>query len=100
MSSPTPFGNEPLTIREGEEISGGSLELDGNYFTGCRIEGSEVVYRGGNWGMHDTKFIDCRIVLADRAQFILDTAVALIGRDHWLTLFDQLKAAPTPPARH
>jgi hypothetical protein len=97
MTSP-PFGSENLIIREDEEISGGTLRLDGHYFRRCRIIGCKVSFNGENWGHEDTLFTDCDFEFGGRAQFAMESIANLIGRDQWIGLFATLKNTPPPVA--
>lgn len=44
-----------------------TIYLDGHFFIDCGFTGCTLVYSGGDWGRHNTIFMNCDIVLAGAA---------------------------------
>ncbi|MEA3053566.1 MAG: hypothetical protein QOG72_2469 [Sphingomonadales bacterium] len=76
---PIIFDNLPYTVRHGEEVNGGLIELDGNWFTDCRFESCQLVFRGERpFGFTKTQFPNCRFVIEDRAEMVLSQIGQLV----------------------
>ncbi len=57
-----------LQINENEVLAGKSVVLDDKHFANCEYTNCTLVYSGGDFGMVNTKFQDCRVAFAGAAQ--------------------------------
>lgn len=74
------FGAFPYTIVDGEDLSGQVVAVDGNYYTGCRLVGTQFVWSGeAPYGYAGCVTDGLQLTITGRAEMVVTTITAMLG---------------------